>query len=472
MRRFFRDFMIYGFTSVLGKMIAIFTMPVFTSILTREEYGAMALITSCQGIIDLVSNLNIHSGIAREYYETDDEGRKKLVSTGFYSIISIALTICIILVASQRLWRESLIGVADDYELAFILMLVTIPCSSLLSYFAILTRYKKKPILYTIGTTVQLLIQISISIIGVVKMGWGINSMFLGILTGQIFAFVFFFIINRSLVSFTFSFPIIKRALKFSIPTLPAILAGWLDGSLGQILIGKYVSLADLGVYSIALHLASVLSLISIGLQNVWGPFLYENYKKDSFKCDVARLFTIIAFTLLVGSCMVSLFSREIILIFTNVNYLDARKYVTILMIPMSIYMLYPIAASGVHISRDTKYIGIAYVAGSIMNLSVLLFSIGRLGVIAVPLCLMLSRITTFLTLYKVSERKIAYNLPISLLGWQIMVIALCYVINTADLNLLIRICIAIVVLMIVAVLLVKKYNAMVLIKSILSKRA
>ena len=78
MWRFFKDFMTYGVVSILGKLAAVFLMPIYTSILTKEEYGAMALITSCKGIIDLISNLNIHSGIARDYYEESSKIRRQL----------------------------------------------------------------------------------------------------------------------------------------------------------------------------------------------------------------------------------------------------------------------------------------------------------------------------------------------------------------------------------------------------------
>ena len=105
MLRFFRDFFIYGFASILGKLAAVFLMPVYTNVLTREEYGAMALITSIKGIIDLFSNLNIHSGIAREYNETG-VNRTKLVSTGFFSILGISLSVMLIMILSQSFWQE------------------------------------------------------------------------------------------------------------------------------------------------------------------------------------------------------------------------------------------------------------------------------------------------------------------------------------------------------------------------------
>ena len=160
MWRFFKDFFIYGFASTLGKIAAVFLMPIYTNILTKEEYGAMALIASVGGIIDLVSNLNIHSGIARDYYE-EGVNRKKLVSTGFLSILFISLSVLTIMLFSRRFWGMTVLGLDEQFLTAFTVSLCLTPLTSLQSYFAILTRYKKKPVLFSVGTIVKLIIHIS-----------------------------------------------------------------------------------------------------------------------------------------------------------------------------------------------------------------------------------------------------------------------------------------------------------------------
>jgi O-antigen/teichoic acid export membrane protein len=442
MWRFFKDFMIYGFASIFGKLVAIFLMPIYTSILTKEEYGAMALITSCKGIIDLISNLNIHSGIARDYYE-DGIDQRKLVSTGFFSILCISVAICFCMILNRSWGLTYALGLERRYMTAFVLMLLTIPCGSLMSYFSIMTRFKKKPVLFSIGTILQLVVQIGISVYCVVILRTGIMGIFLGLLLSEIFAFCYFGFINRVLIGWHFTPFYIKRALCFAIPTLPAILAGWVDSSVGQIVIGKTISKADLGVYSVGLSLASVFTLVSTALQNVWGPFLYENYKKESFNRDLRKLFTVIIFTLIFISIQLSLFSHEIILFLSNPEYLDACKYVTLLCIPMGVYLLFPIASSGVSISRDTKYIGISYVLGSCMNMCVLYFTIGSFGIIAVPLCLALSRCITYALLYKVSERKISYKIPNYLLFVFIVIVGICFTLLQFNLHFVVRLSIA-----------------------------
>lgn len=458
MLKFFKDFFIYGIASVLSKIIAVFLMPVYTSVLTREEYGAMALIVSCKGIIDLFSNLNIHSGIARDYYEKD-VNRSRLVSTGFYSILTLSISILCILIITRNFWTELVLELPQKYDFAFLLMLLSIPAGSILSYFSILTRFKKKPILYTIGSLIQILIQISISVIGVVVLRYGIVSVFVGVLIAELFGIIYFAFINREYIELSFEWKYLKRALLYAIPTLPAILAGWIDTSVGQIFINKYVSMEDLGVYSIALQFASIFTLISIGLNNTWGPFLYENYTKEGFKKQVNDLFTIIVLGLTIVSVTISLLSKELVLLLSNSSYINAAEYIVLLCIPMAVYLLFPIVSSGISISRDTKYIGIAYVAGSLINILFLLLLMPKMGIIIVPISLALSRIVSYIIQYIVTNRKGILMLPSKYIVFLIAMCIVMYFVVIFDISLIYRIILTIVIDGLIVWYVTKKYN-------------
>lgn len=469
MLKFFKDFFIYGIASVLSKIIAVFLMPVYTSVLTREEYGAMALIVSCKGIIDLFSNLNIHSGIARDYYEKD-VNRSRLVSTGFYSILILSISILCILITTRNFWTESVLELPQKYDFAFLLMLLSIPAGSILSYFSILTRFKKKPILYTIGSLIQILIQISISVIGVVVLRYGIVSVFVGVLIAELFGIIYFAFINREYIELSFEWKYLKRALLYAIPTLPAILAGWIDTSVGQIFINKYVSMEDLGVYSIALQFASVFTLISIGLNNTWGPFLYENYTKEGFKKQVNDLFTIIVLGLTIVSVTISLLSKELVLLLSNPSYINAAEYIVLLCIPMAVYLLFPIVSSGIFISRDTKYIGIAYVAGCIVNIISLVLFLPTIGIIIVPISLALSRIVSYIITNTVTKRKGILALPSKYIVFLIAMCIAMYFVVTYDISLTYRIILTIVIDGLIAWYVTKKYNLKSFIQNFIKK--
>lgn len=421
--------MIYGMASVIGKIAALLLMPIYTGILSKEEYGAMTLLLVCYGIVSLFANLNIHSGVARDYYE-DGVQRKKLVSTGFYSILCISVLVCSGMLLSRHFWMSSVLHLPDRFEWAFIVMLISVPFGGLQSYFFLLTRFKKAPFTYMTGTLISLFIRLGISIYGVVVLRAGIVSVFVGGFFAEVFSIVFFGIVNREYIDFTFRWDYLRRALLFSLPTLPAILAGWVDTSVGQVLIARNISMDDLGVYAVAVSLASVFTLISEALNNIWSPYLYENYRKESFPQEIRRLFVWIVSGLIAVSLLISLLSKPLVLLLSKPGYVEAGKYLCLLCLPMCIYLLFPFASAGVSVSRDTKHIGIAYVLGSVLNLVCLFFSITRWGVIAVPLCLALSRITAYTYLYSVSRRKMAYRLPNALLLVLAAVVVGCYLLK------------------------------------------
>lgn len=426
MLKFFKDFLIYGFASVLGRIAGILLLPVYTSILTREEYGAMAMLLSLSGVLDLLSNFNIHSGIARDYHERGVE-RKSLISTGFWSILSLSCSIMAVMLATRRFWTGRVLGLEEGYLPCFVFLLLSIPTGSLSSYFSILTRFKKKPVLFAAGTVCQTLLQLGTAIFTIVCLKTGVLGFFIAHVVANLFGIVYFALINREYLAFRFRAAYLKRALLFALPTLPAILAGWMDSSVGQFLMGKYVSLTDLGVYSIALQFASVFTLLSVALNNVWGPFLYENYRKAGFGGEVRRIFLLMVFLISVTAVLVSLFSRELLLLFSNPSYLEAGRYFTLLCIPMGIYLLFPFATSGVSISRDTKYIGIAYMAGSVFNLAFLFVLLPVMGVYSVPVGLACSRILSFGILYRVTRKKGLLTLPDAVILLYIAVVLLCF---------------------------------------------
>ena len=470
MWRFFKDFFIYGIASIIGKIAAIFLMPIYTSILSPKEYGAQALIVSFVLFFDVFANLNIHSGVGREYYETPNGQKKELVSTGLFSVLACSIPISICLIASSGWIVRSVLGV-PDYQTEFCIFVCTLVATSCQTYFSVLTRYRKKPILFTIGTGIKVVIQMVISIYGVVFLRVGIISIMIGSLCSEFFGALFYGYINKANIGLCFNKKIIRRVLLFSLPTIPAIVAGWLDSSLGQILIGKYVSVEDAGVYSIALHIASGFSLITIAFQNVWSPFLYENYPKRSFVEDVQRLYSIVMLLLILVSVNISMLSKEIILVLSNELYVAAAQYLTLLCLPLSIYVTFPFASSGVSISRDTKYIGISYVIGSIINVLLLCIFLPRYGVVCVPIALFVSRVFTFYFLYLVTKIKGLLTLPQRYILYLVVSIIVCYCANIWGASFQCRVFVLFIFDLLLFLFIYQKYNLKVFILTKLGKK-
>ena len=160
---------------------------------------------------------------------------------------------------------------------------------------------------------------------------------------------------------------------------------------------------------------------------------VYENYKKDGFVGEVRMLYGLFFAFLVVVSINLSLLSHEIVLILAKPTYLDAVKYITLLCLPLSIYMLLPFVTSGIGISRKTKYLSYANCAGSLVNLIILVTLLPRFGVIVAPLSLTVSRLVNYFISKYYSNKVLKLSFNDSWILLFAIIIAVCYVINVSE---------------------------------------
>ncbi len=433
MLRFVKQFFIYGFASLLNKIVAIFLLPLYTRVLSQDEFGALSVLMACQGIIDVFSNLNIHSGVARDFYEKDID-RARLVSTGFISVIISSVFILVLMLIKKDYWVNDILEI-KKYENAFVYMSLTIPLGSIFSYLAILTRYQHKAISYSIITLIQLIVQISFTVYFILIIRTGIEGVFYGMILGLAVGSMGFYYLNRMYFKFTYDKKLIFRVLKYSLPTLPAIIAIWADSNIGQILIGKYLSLEKAGIYSIALRIASIYLLINQAFGNVWFPFVYENLSKSTFKVDVIRIFNYTTLALLFISVNLSLLSKYIVLFLSSPDYIDASKLLILLTIPMSISILTQIVSIGPNISRNTKYISYSNLSGSVLNIILLAIFLPKFDIYAVPLSLIFSKFCVFFLSSYYTKKEVDIIYPFKNVLIITLLVILIFVIIYSDIN-------------------------------------
>ena len=82
MKNFIKSFSIYGLIPVFGKFISIILLPLYTRVLTPEDYGAQDVLIQLAIFLTFLINLELYSGVGRYFYDKKDIiERKKLIST-------------------------------------------------------------------------------------------------------------------------------------------------------------------------------------------------------------------------------------------------------------------------------------------------------------------------------------------------------------------------------------------------------
>jgi O-antigen/teichoic acid export membrane protein len=172
-----------------------------------------------------------------------------------------------------------------------------------------------------------------------------------------------------------------------------------------------------------------------VALNNVWSPYVYENYKKVNFTKEVSRLYKIVLYGLIFLTFNLSLMSKDIVLLLSNPSYIKASKYFILLCFPMCVYLLLPFVSVAVNLNRETKYLSYSYVSGSVFNLVLLILLLPRFGIMIVPVSLAISRIINYIILYNYAKKKINVLYPNKLLIIFLIVNILCFIIMQFDIH-------------------------------------
>ena len=61
---------------------------------------------------------------------------------------------------------------------------------------------------------------------------------------------------------------------KYALGLMPAIIGGAIISQLDRVMVAKYISMSDAGIYSLSYSVASILTLISGAIYNLWNTKL------------------------------------------------------------------------------------------------------------------------------------------------------------------------------------------------------
>lgn len=356
-KSFVKSFSIYGLIPVFGKFISILLLPLYTRVLTPEDYGAQDVLVQLAIFFTFLINLELYSGVGRYFYDKKDIiEKKKLISSGLW----LTLIFGVIIVLLAFIFNSALYNLffeTQKHIIAFYLTILWAPISAIYTYFSVVMRYEQKPKLYFALSNIQLIIRILATILFVVVFRFGVMGVILGHIVGELIAILMFGFFLRQYFGFYFDKLDLKSILSFSLPMTPAVLIISFQKPLIRYLTVNYLSIIELGYYTIALQIASILSFVQSGLQSSWNPYLYEMIQKPDYENEVKKIYNMfLSITSLF--CLLIIFNGKLLLkILTTPAYFPAASIIGFVTVTSMLEIIRQISGCGPIIVKKTKYV-------------------------------------------------------------------------------------------------------------------
>ena len=354
-------FLICGF---LGKGVSIITTPIFTRILSTEEYGQYSVFYSWFGIVSVIMTLNLFSGVFTQGMVKYEERKTEYAS----SLQGLCLILVVFWSIVYCLFNEFWNSVFSLTTIQMIAMLIMVWTSAVFQFWSVSQRVDLKYRTLVIVTIIVTIAKPVIGIILVLNSTDKVTARIIGLMMVELLAYVWMFFFQMIKGKKIFVGEFWKHALKFNIPLIPHYLSMTVLNSADRIMISNMCDAGKAGIYNLAYSISQIMTVFNTALMQTIEPWLYKKIKAKEIR-EMSKVampaFMLVAFV----NWLLILFAPEVIKVFAPVSYHDAIWVIP--PIAMSIYFmfLYTFFAVFEFYYEKTQYIMVATTSGAVLNI-------------------------------------------------------------------------------------------------------
>ena len=324
----------YAICSILQKCLSFFTLPLFTRLLTTEQYGQYTVYSSWSGILMIFLTLNLAYGSFQTAMIKFEGRRSEYISSIQGICVLLSCIFLLIYIPFREIWNK----LFELPTFIVLLMVSEIVFSTSTQLWMGRNRFEFK---YKSVVAITLLISILSPALAFILVsstqekgyariiGYALINEIVGVLI---------FIQNTKKGKKLFDREFWSYALHFNIPLIAYYLSQVIFNESDRIMISHMVGTGEAAMYGVAYNLAMILNFILNAINGAYVPWMYGKIKEG--RGEENKPISLVLVTLM-GLMILSViwFAPEIILIMAGKQY-EAAIYV-VAPVAMSLLLLF-----------------------------------------------------------------------------------------------------------------------------------
>lgn len=388
--KIFKGSSIYSIGSILSKSSGFLLIPLYTRILSPQEFGIISYLEVLLQLLVIVVGCGFHGAQTRYYFETGHQGHKFgefLFSINFFSlafglVIFIPISIGGILFG-WSLGSEVSIPIYPYIVLLFGTVLFSVIFQNQIAYH----QMKQEFIKTSIYTSINFLLSTILSLVFIVGFKFGAYGRVWGLFLGSVLFLLLFSRNYFSAFSWSISKSNIRYAIRFGIPVVIYLLVGTVHNVIDRFFLERMRSLDELGFYALGATCAGVLQVILTSFNQAYQPNYYQlmsseidfEYKNH----QISRTFSYWIF-LVTGITIVGIFiGKPFLYFFVGENFQVVGSIFPLQLVSVYLGSFYYFFSSSIFYFKKTHWLpiitGISALCNIILN-SLLIPKFGIFG--------------------------------------------------------------------------------------------
>jgi O-antigen/teichoic acid export membrane protein len=398
LKRLARHSLIYGIGGLVSRLLAVVLLPLYTHYLPPSAYGRVEIVTAATAVLSIVLQMGVSSAFFRFYFDTTDpERRLVVVRTAFWFTMAMS-TIGLVLGLVFATQAGHVLQLGHDPSLVRV-GAVGLWAQTNYQQLTALFRVEERSAAYAIASVANVLITIAAMVVFVAVFHWGAIGLVAGNFVGTLCVYAVLVAYRTEQLGRQFDRSLLRAMQGFGLPLVPAALALWTISFVDRLFVAHYKGRAEVGVYSAAIKIASVVMFVILAFQTAWPAFAYSIEDDREARRTYAYVLTyLLAFAAWLSLALGAL-APWLVALLTNPNYQRAEKGVALLAFAAMAYAGYTVLAIGSGRARRTQLNWVVTGAGAAVNIGLNFWLIPRYGMVGAAISTAASYVVLFLTM-------------------------------------------------------------------------
>lgn len=402
-----RNSFIYTLGGFLPKVVSFLLLPVITRYLAPEDYGIVTALLAVTAFVGIFASLQLPgSGMFRCYFDYAHEGdRRRFVGTIVGAVLVVNLLVMGLCFTARPLLQ--MLYPSIPFYPYYAIALLAVPLSSLVDVFQILFRLKEKPLPFVFISSLAFLLNIGFLLWFVVGLHGGAEGMLWAGLAGQAATIPVALWIARHEFCWSWSTPMFRNALSYSLQSIPYMLSGILMSNVDRYLVNRLSSTYELGLYGSAWRLASVFSLLIGAVAMSYDPF----FMRTACDPDQKAARTILGTTgtrIILGFCFLGfvgiLFSEAVVQLMMAPQYYAIAMVLPFMIVSMVVGVGDYVGSMGAKFAKKQIWFTPVYLAATLLNALLDWLLVPHWGAVGAAIAGMLCACATMLLRFACSQ--------------------------------------------------------------------
>ena len=390
---------------ICTQLITFLLLPVYTAVLSNEEYGVVDLLNTLTSLLLPIVTLQIEQGIFRYLIDCRENNEKqiKLITTIIrFMIIQSIVCIVIFLCVSPFIHNE--------YKYFLMANLLMGIFSSLLLQ---ICRGLGDNATYAIGSFITGAFTVVLNVIFIVAFRWGAYGMLGATAISNFICSVYIFLkrkIYKYIKPKQFDKKILKEIIKYSVPLIPNMISWWIVSASDRTIISAVIGIAQNGIYSAANKFSGVFTTLYSVFNLTWTESASININsedRDEFFSKILDFVIRFFGCLCLGTIAVMPFAFNILI---NEKFAEAYYQIPILILGSVFNILVSFVGSIYVAKKLTKEIAKTSIIAAVINIFVNIVLIKSIGLYAASISTVIAYALMFIYRWIDVKKYVKFN--------------------------------------------------------------